>query len=89
MSILKRLFNYKETNMIETEEILDQAEKFYKTAKYCIGEDYNNGWYVGKKELSTEEAYQFLFFKSCMIKTDDITNELNNRNVMTPALYKK
>ncbi len=56
-------------SMIDTKDIIVQAEKFYETAKDCIGIEYNNGWYVGDKELSTEELKKYLFPKNVVTAT--------------------
>lgn len=59
--------------MINTEEIIVQAEKFFEVAKECIGPKYNNGWYVGNKELTEEELEEYLFPKETVTATVNIS----------------
>lgn len=59
--------------MIDTKEIIEQAEKFYDIAKQCIGMEYNNGQYVGNRELSTEEVYKYLFPKNTVTATVNLS----------------
>lgn len=60
-------------SMIDTEEIIKQAEKFYDVAKECIGPKYNNGWYIGNRELSEEELEEYLFPKETVTATVNIS----------------
>lgn len=55
--------------MINTEDIIKQAEEFYNVGKDAVGVNYKNGWYVGNRELTTEEACEFLFPKNLVIAT--------------------
>lgn len=59
--------------MIDTDEIIKQAEKFYDVAKECIGPKYNNGWYIGSRELSEEELEEYLFPKETVTATVNIS----------------
>ena len=70
---------------IQTIDIIEQADKFFEVALYCIGPDYNDGFYVGE-EISDEELMKYLFPKeevtaivncafSCELYLKSILNE--------------
>ena len=83
--------------MIDTEEIIKQAEKFYDVAKECIGPKYNNGWYIGSRELSDEELEEYLFPKETVTATVNISfccelllkSMLNTGNIIKEHLLKE
>ncbi len=47
---------------VNTIDIIEQADKFYEVALFCIGPDYNDGYYVGE-EISDDELVKYLFPK--------------------------